>query len=147
MEKITFTTADGKKCSGYLFSWKGLSFGLTTDNSGSKNTWYAVELQTGRYVTGKRLATRKQALKDAQDLLECKGLGAVKRRLKEVFIERGHRQVNGKIKTTHLTTSDNMVSSLCGKIRADNCIPVNYSRCAKKPCKRCRQLASKKKTG
>ena len=39
MEKLEFITADGTKCRGYLFTWEGLSFGLTWDREASCNNW------------------------------------------------------------------------------------------------------------
>ena len=147
MEKLEFATADGTKCQGYLFTWEGLSFGLTRDREASCNNWCIIELQTGCSVLSKRLSTRKEAIKEALELLNSKGVQAVKKRLKEIFAERGNTKVKGKIKTAHCTTPDNRLRTLCGRIKGKYCLPVKYFRYAKNPCKRCRRLAKKKKAG
>ena len=147
MEKIEFTIADGTKCQGYLFTWEELSFGLARDGKASFNSWTVFELQTGCSVIGKRLSTRKGAIKEALQLLNSKGVLAVKKRLKGIFVERGNTKVKGKIKTAHCTTPDNRLKTLCGRIKGEYCLPVKYFRYAKNPCKRCRQLAGNKKAG
>ena len=147
MEKIEFRIADGTKYQGYLFEWEGLSFGLARDGKVSFNNWAVFELQTGCPVIGKRLSTRKEAIKEAVKLLNSKGVPAVKKRLKEIFLERGDTEVKGRIKTAHCTTPDNMLTALCGRIKGEYCLPVKYFRYAKNPCKRCRRLAKKKKAG
>jgi hypothetical protein len=144
MKKIEFTIVDGRKCRGYLFKWKGLYFAITRDIGLNSGGWEVVELQTGCPITDKRLSTRKQAHSDALRLLQDKGIKTVKKRLKEVFTERG--KSNGKAKTTHFTATDNFSKSLCGRKRNQNCIPVSYHKLAKKPCKRCKKLAEKSKT-
>jgi hypothetical protein len=144
MEKIEFTIVNGQKCRGYLFKWKGMSFGLTRDIGLNSGGWEVVELQTGCPITDKRLPTRKQAHSDALRLLQDKGIKTVKKRLKEVFTERA--KSNGKAKTTHFTAAGNFLKSLCGRNRNENCIPVKYRKLAKKPCKRCKKLAGKRKT-
>ena len=100
MEKIKFRIADGKECQGYLFTWEGLSFGLTRSRAVSSNCWSVIELQTGCSVTGKQPSTRKEAIREALELLNSKGICAVKDRIKEVFVARGNTKVKGKIKTT-----------------------------------------------
>ena len=147
MDKIEFRIADGTKCQGYLFTWEGLSFGLTKDQAGSSNYWSVIELQTGCSVTNKRPSTRKEAIQEALELLNNKGVQAVKKRLKEIFVQRGNTKVRGKIKTAHCTTSDNKLKTLCGRIKGENCLPVKYFRHAKNPCKKCRQIAGNMKTG
>ena len=146
MEKLEFTTADGTKCKGYLFTWEGLSFGLTRDDK-INNRWLVFELQTGCSVTNKHLSTRKAAISEATDLLNSKGAAAVKKRLKEIFIERGNTKDKGRIKTAHCTSANNWLTTLCGRARNQYCLPVKYLKYAKNPCKKCQQLASKKKTG
>jgi hypothetical protein len=145
MDKIEFTTAEGTKCQGYLFTWEGLSFGLTRDDK-IHNRWLVFELQTGCSVLNKRLSSRKAAINEATELLNSKGVQTVKKRLKEIFIERGNVKVKGKIKTAHCTLSDNMLTTLCGRAKAQYCLPVKYFRYAKNPCKKCQRLAGKKKT-
>jgi hypothetical protein len=145
MDKIEFRIADGTKCQGYLFTWEGLSFGLTRDQAGSSNCWTVFELQTGCSVIGKRLSTRKEAIKEALELLNSKGIQAVKKRLKEIFVERGNATVKGKIKTVHCTLPNNRLKTLCGRIKSQYCLPVRYFRYAKRPCKKCQRLAQKKK--
>jgi len=146
MEKLEFTTADGTKCKGYLFTWKGLSFGLARDDK-IHNRWLVFELQTGCSVTNKQLSTRKAAINEATDLLNSKGIAAVKKRLKEIFIERGNTKVKGRIKTAHCALPDNTLTTLCGRVKDQYCLPVKYLRYAKNPCKKCQRLASKKKAG
>jgi len=147
MDKIEFRIADGTKCQGYLFTWKGLSFGLTRDQAGSSNHWCVIELQSGCSVISKRPSTRKEAIKDALELLNSKGVQAVKKKLKEIFVEWGKTKVKGKIKTAHCTTPDNRLKTLCGRIKSQYCVPVKYFRYAKRPCKKCQRLAQKKKAG
>jgi hypothetical protein len=137
MEKIEFTIADGSKCTGYLFKWKGLSFALTKNPSKS---WTVIELQTGCPITDKKPATRKKALKQAVELLDSKGVKTVKQRIKEVFTERGSLKVKGRIKTAHCTETDNLLKCLCGKDKDLSCIPAEYFSLAKKPCKRCKKI-------
>ena len=144
MDKIEFRIADGTKCRGYLFTWEGLSFGLTRDRQVSCNNWCVFELQTGYSVVSKRLYTRKKAIKEALELLDSKGVLAVKKRLTEIFVERGNTNVKGKIKTAHCTTPDNMLRALCGRIKGQYCVPIKYFKYAKNPCKRCQRLARKK---
>jgi hypothetical protein len=144
MERIEFRTADGTKCQGYLFTWEGLSFGLTRKGAVSSNHWSVIELQTGCSVTGKKSSTRKEAIREALELLNSKGFQAVKKRLKEVFVERGNRKVKGKIKTAHCTLHDNRLNTLCGRIKDEYCLPARYFRYAKNPCKRCQRLAGRK---
>ncbi len=145
MDKIEFRLANGTKCQGYLFTWEGLSFGLTRDQAGSSNHWCVIELQTGCSVTGKQPSTRKAAIKEALELLNSKGVRAVKKRLKEIFVERGNTEVKKRIKTAHCTTPDNRLKTLCGRIKSQYCLPVKYFRYAKRPCKRCQRLTKKKK--
>lgn len=147
MEKIEFTIADGTKCKGYVFTWEDLSFGLTKDGKNPCNNWTVFELQTGCSVISKRSSTRKEAISEALKLLNSKGVLAVKKRLKEIFVERGNSKVKGKIRTAHCTTPDNRLSTLCGRIKGEYCLPVKYFRYAKRPCKRCQRLAQKKKAG
>jgi len=147
MDKIEFRIADGTKCQGYLFTWEGLSFGLARDRVGSSSYWTVFELQTGCSVIGKRLSTRKQAVKEALDLLNSKGVQAVKKRLREIFVERGNTKVKGKIKTAHCTTDDNRLKTLCGRIKGQYCLPVRYFRYAKRPCKKCLWLTEKREAG
>ena len=147
MDKIEFRIADGTKYQGYLFTWEDLSFGLTRDQAASSNNWIVFELQTGCSVIGKRLSTRKEAIKEALELLNSKGAQAVKKRLKEIFVERGNTKVKGKIKTAHCATPENRLKTLCGRIKGQYCLPVKYFRYAKRPCKRCQRLAKKKKAG
>ena len=144
MEKIEFRIADGTKYQGYLFTWEGLSFGLAKDGKTSFSNWTVFELQTGCSVLSKRLSTRKEAIKEALELLNSKGVLAVKKRLKEIFVERGNTKIKGKIKTVHCTTPDNSLRALCGRIKGEYCVPVEYFRYAKNPCKRCLRLARKK---
>jgi len=147
MDRIEFTIADGTKCQGYLFTWEDLSFGLTRDRKASCNNWIVFELQTGCSVVGKRLSTRKEAIKEALELLNSKGVQAVEKRLKEIFVERGNTKVKGKIKTAHCITPEDRLRTLCGRIKSEYCLPVKYFRYAKRPCKRCQKLAQKKKAG
>ena len=65
MEKIKFRIADGIECQGYLFTWEGLSFGLTRNQAISSNHWSVIELQTSHSVTGKQSSTRKDAIREA----------------------------------------------------------------------------------
>ena len=145
MERIEFRTADGTECQGYLFTWEGLSFGLTRNGAVSSNHWSVIELQTGRSVTGKKASTRKQAITEALELLNSKGVQAVKRRLKEIFKERGNTRVKNRLKTAHCAAPDSMLRTLCGRVRNEYCLPVRYFRYAKRPCKKCQRLAGKKK--
>ena len=147
MEKVEFRIADGTKCLGYLFTWEGLSFGLARDGKTSFSNWTAFELQTGCSITNKRLPTRKEAVKASLELLNSKGVLTVKKRLKEIFSERGNTKVKGRVKTAHCTKPDNRLTTLCGRIKDLYCLPVRYFRYAKNPCKRCQRLAGKKKTG
>jgi len=147
MDRIEFTTADGTKCQGYLFTWEALSFGLAKDGKTSCSNWTVFELQTGCSVLNKRLFSRKAAINEATELLNSKGAAAVKRRLKEIFIERGKAKVKGKIKIAHCTLPDNRLTTLCGRVKNQYCLPVKYFRYAKNPCKKCQRLAGKKKTG
>ena len=147
MEKMKFRIADGTECQGYLFTWEGLSFGLTRDREASCNNWCIIELQTGCSVISKRLSTRKEAIKDALELLNSKGVASVKKRLKEIFVERGNIKVKGKIKTAHCTAPENRLKALCGRIKDEHCLPAKYFRCAKRPCKKCQRLAQKKRAG
>ena len=146
MERIEFRTADGTKCRGYLFTWEGLSFGLTRDLPGNSN-WSVIELQTGRSVTSERASTRKAAIREALELLNNKGVRVVKDRIKEVLVARGNIKVKGKIKTAHCTLQDDSLNTLCGRAKSEHCLPVKYFKYAKKPCKKCQQFAKKKKVG
>ena len=146
MEKLEFITADGTKCQGYLFAWEGLSFGLARDDK-IHNRWIVFELQTGCSVTNKHLTTRKATINEATGLLNSKGVVAVKKRLKEIFIERGNTKVKNKIKTAHCTLANSWLKTLCGRTKDQYCLPVKYFRNAKNPCKKCQRLAGKKKTG
>ena len=146
MERIEFRAADGTKCRGYLFTWEGLSFGLTRDLPGSSN-WSVIELQTGRLVTAERASTRKEAIRKALELLNNKGIRTVKDRIKEVLLERANKKVRGKIKTAHCTSQDNRLNTLCGRAKSEHCLPVKYFKYAKRPCKKCQRLAKKKKAG
>jgi hypothetical protein len=147
MDKIEFRTADGTKCQGYLFTWEGLSFGLSKNYTNTSSGWSVFELQTGCSVTNKRSSTRKAAIEDATELLDSKGVQAVRKRLREIFAERGNTKVNGRIKTAHCTAADNRLKTLCGRIKSQYCLPVKYFRYAKRPCKTCRRLAKKGKPG
>jgi len=146
MEKLEFTTADGTKCQGYLFTWEDLSFGLARDDK-VHNRWLVFELQTGCSVTNKHLSTRKAAINEATELLNSKGVQTVKKRLKEIFIERGNTKVKGRTRTAHCVLPDNMLTTLCGRTKDQYCLPVRYFRYAKNPCKKYQQLAGKQKTG
>ena len=147
MEKIEFRIADGKECQGYLFTWEGLSFGLTRSPACSSNYWSVIELQTGCSVIGKQPSTRKEAIREATEVLNSKGLRAVKTRLKEIFVERGNTKVGPKIKTAHCTSSDNRLKTLCGRVKNEFCLPLKYFKYAKRPCERCQRLAEKRKAG
>jgi len=147
VEKIEFRTADGTKCQGYLFTWEGLSLGLTRSSAVSSNHWSVIELQTGCSITGKQTSTRKEAIKEALELLNSKGFRAVKKRLREIFVERGNTKIKERIKTAHCALPDNRLKTLCGRIKNEYCLPVKYFRYAKRPCKRCQRLAGKKKAG
>jgi len=146
MERIEFRTADGTKCQGYSFTWEGLSFGLTRDLAGCSN-WSVVELQTGRLVTARRPSTRNEAIREALELLNSKGVRVVKDRIKEIFVERGNTEVKGKIMTAHCTSQDNRLNTLCGRAKSEYCLSIKYFRYAKRPCKKCQQFAKKKKAG
>ena len=146
MDKIKFTTVYGTKCKGYLFIWESLSFGLARLGKGH-NRWLVFELQTGCAVITKQSSTRKEAVKEATKLLNRKGIKAVKKRLKEIFIERGNTKDNGRIKTAHCALANSQLTTLCGRARNRYCLPLEYFRYAKNPCKKCQRLASKKKTG
>lgn len=102
MEKIKFRIADGEECQGYLFTWEGLSFGLTRSPAVSSNYWSVIELQTGCSVIGKQPSTRKEAIREATELLNSKGVQAVKTRIKEIFVARGNTEVGHKIKKSTL---------------------------------------------
>jgi hypothetical protein len=145
MEKLEFTTADGTKCKGYLFTWESLSFGLTRDDK-INNNWIVFELQTGCRVTNNRLSTRKVAVDEVTKLLSRKGIKDVKKRLKQIFIKQGNAKDKGRIKTAHCTLPDNWLTTLCGRARNQYCLPLEYFRYAKNPCKKCQLLADKKKT-
>ena len=147
MDKIEFRIADGTKCQGYLFTWEDLSFGLTRDQAASSNNWRVIELQTGCSVIGKRLSTRKEAIKEALKLLNSKGVLAVKKRLKEIFVERGNTKVGPKIKTAHCTSPDNRLITLCGRVKKEYCLPLKYFKYAKRPCEKCQRLAEKRRAG
>ena len=147
MEKIEFRIADGTECQGYLFTWEGLSFGLTRDRADSSNYWSVIELQTGCSVIGKRPSTRKEAIREALELLNSKGVQAVKKRLKEIFVGRGNTEVGHKIKTAHCTSPDNRLKTLCGRIKKECCLPLKYFKYAKRPCEKCQRLAEKRKAG
>jgi len=147
MDKIEFRIADGTKCQGYLFTWEDLSFGLTRDQAASSNNWCVIELQTGCSVIGKRLSTRKEAIKEALELLNSKGVLAVKKRLKEIFVERGNTKVGPKIKTAHCTSPDNRLITLCGRVKKEYCLPLKYFKYAKRPCEKCQRLAEKRRAG
>jgi len=146
MEKIEFAIADGTKCQGYLLEWQGLSFGITSDREDSSNGWSVFELQSGFSVTGKQVSTRKQAIKEALEILNSKGIKAVKKRLKEIFAERGSTRVNGKTKIAHCTTTNNRPKTLCGRIKNGYCLPIKYFSYAKRPCKRCQRIVEKSKS-
>jgi len=145
MDKIEFAAADGTKCRGYLFTWEGLSFGLTKNHTNSSSGWSVFELQTGCSVTNKRSSTRKAAIEEATELLDSKGATAVRKRLREIFAERGNTKKNGRIITSHCTAADNMLKTLCGRIKNEYCLPIKYFSYAKRPCKKCQKLAQKKK--
>jgi len=147
MEKIKFRIADGTECQGYLFTWEDLSLGLTRSPAGSSNYWSVIELQTGCSVTEKQPSTRKEAIREALELLNSKGVQAVKTRLKEIFVERGNTKVGPKIKTAHCTSSDNRLKTLCGRVKNEFCLPLKYFKYAKRPCERCQRLAKKRKAG
>ena len=145
MDKIKFTTVYGTKCKGDLFIWEGLSFGLARLGK-CHNKWLVFELQTGCAVITKRSSTRKEAVKEATKLLSRKGIKNVKKRLKQIFIERGNTKENGRIKTAHCALANSWLTTLCGRARNRYCLPLEYFRYAKKPCKKCQLLAGKKKT-
>jgi len=145
MDKIEFRTADGTKCQGYLFKWQSLSFGLTKNHTNSSSGWSVFELQTGCSVTNKRASTRNEAINEATEILDNKGAAAVRKRLREIFAERGNTKKNGRIKTAHCTAADNMLKTLCGRIKNEYCLPIKYFDYAKRPCKKCQKLAQKKK--
>jgi len=147
MEKIKFRIADGTECQGYLFTWEGLSFGLTRNGAVSSNHWSVIELQTGCSVIGKQPSTRKEAIREALELLNSKGVQAVKKRLKEIFVERGNTKVRHKIKTAHCTSPDNRLKTLCGRVKKEYCLPLKYFKYAKRPCENCQRLAEKRKAG
>ncbi len=147
MEKIKFRIADGTECQGYLFTWEGLSFGLTRSPAVSSNYWSIIELQTGCSVVGKQASTRKEAIKEALELLNSKGVQAVKKRLKEIFLERGNTKVGPKIKTAHCTSLDDRLKTLCGRVKKEYSLPLKYFKYAKRPCEKCRRLAKKRKAG
>ncbi|MCK4791308.1 MAG: hypothetical protein KAV87_46675 [Desulfobacteraceae bacterium] len=147
MEKIKFRIADGTECQGYLFTWEDLSFGLTRSRAVSSNHWSVIELQTGCSVTGKQPSTRKEAIREALELLNSKGVQAVKKRLKEIFVEQGNTKVGPKIKTAHCTSPDNRLKTLCGRVKKEYCLPLKYFKYAKRPCEKCQRLAKKRKAG
>jgi len=147
MEKIKFRIAEGTECQGYLLTWEGLSFGLTKDRAVSSNHWSVIELETGCSVTGKQLSTRKEAIKEALELLNSKGVRAVKKRLKEIFVERGNTKVGSKIKTAHCTSPDDRLKTLCGQAKKEYSLPLKYFKYAKRPCEKCQRLAEKRKAG
>jgi hypothetical protein len=143
MQTIRFTMADGKECQGYPLTWKGLSFGIARDRIGSSSYWRVIELQTGCSGTTKQSSTKKEAVREALDILNRKGIKTVRSRLREVFAERGSIKVKGKIKTVHCNSPGNWLRTLCGRVKSDYCLPVKYLGYAKKPCKKCQQLARK----
>jgi len=148
MEKVEFRIADGTKCQGYLFTWEGLSFGLTRSPAVSSNHWSVIELQSGCSVIGKQASTRKAVIREAVELLNSKGVQAVKKRLKEIFVERGKTKVGPKIKTAHCTSPDNRLKTLCGRVKKEYCLPIKYFiKYAKRPCENCQRLAEKRKAG
>jgi hypothetical protein len=145
MQTIKFRIADGKESQGYLLTWEGLPFGIARNRIGSLSYWNVIELQTGLSVTGTQLPTRKEATKATLDILNRKGIKAVKKRLREVFTERGSRKVKGKIRTIHCSSLDNWLTTLCGRIKGEYCVPVRHFRYVKNPCKKCQQLVKKSK--
>jgi hypothetical protein len=143
MQTMRFRTADGTEHQGYPLTWKGLSFAIARDRTGSSSYWSVVELQTGCSVTRKQSSTKKGAVRQALDILERKGIKAVRKRLKEVFAERGNGNVKGKIKTVHCNSPENWLTTLCGRVKGEYCLPLEYFGYAKQPCKKCQQLARK----
>ena len=145
MERIKFRTISGDRCNGYLLTWEGLSLGLTKDQIGSIGQgWSVIELQTGYSIITKPLPTRKRATEEALELLNSKGVRTVKERIKEVLVARGNTKIKGRIQTTHCTSPGNRLKSLCGRTNGEYSLPLEYFKYAKKPCKKCWQLARKK---
>jgi hypothetical protein len=143
MQTIKFRMADGKEYQGYHLTWEGLPFGIARNRIGSSSYWNVIELQTGLSITGKQLPTRKEATKTALDILNRKGIKAVKKRLREVFTERR----STKTKTVHCYSPGNWLTTLCGRIKGEYCVPVRHFRYAKNSCKKCQRLARKCKAG
>jgi hypothetical protein len=147
MDKIEFITAVGTTCCGYLFTWKDFSFGLTRDSDGSGKNWDVIELATGCSVIGKGLPTQKKAKETALSVLEEKGITVVRKKIRQVLLERVNTPVKGKIKIAHCTTPENRLKTVCGRVKDAYTLPVEYFRKAKKPCQRCRKLVRKKTAG
>jgi len=145
MEKIEFITAIQTHCQGYLLDWEGLSLGLTQDSTPDSG-WDVIELATGCSVVGKPLPSRKKAVETALDILNGKGVKVVKKKIRQVLLDRVNAPVRGKIRTAHCVTSENRLKSLCGRTKDAHCLPVEYLKKAKKPCQRCLKYA-RKKTG
>ncbi|RKY10613.1 MAG: hypothetical protein DRP56_00440 [Planctomycetota bacterium] len=147
MDKFEFMTAVGNPCAGYLLTWKGFSFGVARISEIASGHWDVIELQTGCSVIGAQQPTRKKAITTALDRLSSKGASVVKKRIEAVLTECGDTKVKGKLKTAHCAATEDRLKTLCGRDRGLYCLPVDYFRDAKRPCKRCLRLAKKKKTG
>ena len=93
MATIDFITAVGTRCRGYLWTWEGLSFGLTQDgNPGS--SWDMIELATGCSVVEKSLPSRKKAIETALEVLNSKGKKVVQKRIRDVLLDRVNTPVH-----------------------------------------------------
>ena len=147
MDKFEFMTAVGNLCAGSLLTWKNFSFGVARIGVMASGHWDVIELQTGCSIIGKQQPTRKKAITTALEVLNRKGALMIKKRIEAVLTERGDTKVKGKLKTAHCTASGNRFKTLCGRDRDFYCLPVEYFRDAKRPCKRCLRLVRNKKTG
>ena len=147
MDKFEFMTAVGNPCAGYLLTWKDFSFGVARIGATASGHWDVIELQTGCSVIGGQQPTRKKAITTALEVLNGKGALIVKKRIEAVLAELGDTKVKGKLKTAHCTVSEDRLKTLCGRVKDAYCLPVEYFRHAKRPCKRCLRLVRNKKTG
>jgi hypothetical protein len=145
MEKIEFITAIGTDCCGYLLDWQGLALGLTQD-SGPGKSWDVIELLTGCSVVGKSLPTRKKAIETAFNILDEKGLKLTRKKIKDVLLDRVNKPVMGRLKTVHCIVSSNRLKTACGRVKDAYCLPPEYLKKAKKPCRRCLKLVQTKKS-
>lgn len=143
METIEFITAVDTPCRGYLWGWQGLSFGLTRDST-PRNDWDVIELATGCSVVGKPLSTRKKATQTALDILNEKGIKVVKKKIRDVLIERVNTPVKGRIKTVHGVHPKNRLKTICGRAKDAYCLPAKLLKKAKKLCQRCLKATRKK---